>query len=168
MPHPTSASFRHAAAAAALLVSALLACAGGAQARSDGPYVDASAYIRSDEQINAWYAMTRQLRRDFDDICGDTFCEGEYTNIQALRFQCSVHRVSGRLDMCVWSFAASEEIVDPASGKVAVLPRTWQCRTPIEAGTTLDGLLAAVQGQSPLYAPLPGGASVFDGLVDCL
>lgn len=168
MPHPMSASFRHAAAAAAIVVSALLAFPGSAHARADGPYVDVSAYIHSDAQIEAWYAMTRQLRRDFDDICGDTFCEGEYTNIEPLRFQCSVHRVSGRIGMCVWSFAASEEVVDPLSGKVAVLPRTWQCRTPIEAGTTLEGLLAAVEGQSPLYASLPGGRSLFDGLVDCL
>ncbi|PJK00751.1 hypothetical protein CO641_01900 [Lysobacteraceae bacterium NML91-0213] len=155
-------------AAAAVLVAGLLAGPDAVRAQAHGPYVDVSAYISSDEDIDAWYGMTWQLRRDFDDICGDTFCEGEYTNIESLRFQFSVHRVSGRLGMCVWSFAASDEVVDPASGKVVVRPRTWQCRAPIGAGTTLEELLAAVGEQSPLYAPLPGGRSVFEGLVDCL
>ena len=133
-----------------------------------GPYVDASSYVSGDAQIEAWYGMRRQLRRDFDLICGDTFCEGDYTNIEALRFQCSVHRVSGRIGMCVWSFAASDEVVEPRSGKITVQGRHWQCRTPLAPGTTLEGLLAAVADGSPLYATLPGGRSIYDGLVDCL
>ncbi|MDH5823855.1 hypothetical protein QFW77_12795 [Luteimonas sp. RD2P54] len=159
-----------AACGAILFATTLQVHAGGAHdARQDGPYVDASAYIQGDDQINAWYGMTWQLKRDFDDICGDTFCEGEYTNIEPLRFSCSVHRVSGRIGMCLWSFAASDEHLDPTTGKIAVRVPAWRCRTSLGPLATLEDLLAAVEGQPPLYAPLPGGqGSIFDGLIDCL
>lgn len=156
----------------AVLVAALLSAAAGwspAPVLAAGPYVDASAYVSGEAQIEAWYGMTRQLKRDFDLICGDTFCEGEYTNIEALSYRCSVHRVSGRIGMCAWTFAASREDVDPATGKLAVRPQSWTCRTRLVPGTTLEALLAAVDGRSPLYAPLPGGAApIYEGLIGCL
>ncbi|WP_149196050.1 hypothetical protein [Luteimonas suaedae] len=164
--------FFPAAACCALLLAAAIplharasthAVVGAAQ------YVDASAYIHGDEQINAWYGMTWQLKRDFDDICGDTFCEGEYSNIEALRYRCSVHQVSGRIGMCLWMFAASHEEIEPVTGKIGVDKAFWQCRTPLAPGTTLEELLAAVAGQSPLYAELPSGqGSIYQGLIDCL
>lgn len=155
--------------ATAMAVAASMAVAVDARAQASGPYVDASAYISGDAQINAWYDMTWQLARDFDWICGDTFCEGEFSNIQALRFACSVHAVSGRIGMCAWSFAASDEHIDPGSGKLAIDIRGWRCLAPLVPGTTLEALLASVEGVSPLYAPLPGTQrSIYDGLVDCL
>ncbi|NZA26264.1 hypothetical protein H0E84_07680 [Luteimonas sp. SJ-92] len=173
MATPRSMRFSGRLAAAAcgaiLLASTLQIAAAAAKPAYAGPYVDASAYIHGEDQINAWYGMTWQLKRDFDDICGDTFCEGEYTNTEALRFSCSVHRTSGRIGMCLWVFAASDERIEPSTGKVVAQTQAWHCRTPLAPGTTLEELLAAVQGRSPLYAPLPGGrGSIFDGLVDCL
>lgn len=168
-----SRTFRFPAAACCAL---LLAASIPFHAQSSTPvvvgaaqYVDVSAYIQGDDQINAWYGMTWQLKRDFDDICGDTFCEGEYSNIEALRYRCSVHQVSGRIGMCLWMFAASHEEIEPATGKIGVEQAFWRCRTPLAPGTTLEELLAAVDGQSPLYAALPGGqGSIYEGLIDCL
>lgn len=151
----------------------MLAAAGPLQVQAApaeaGPYVDASAYVQGEAQIEAWYAMLQALRRDFSQICGDTFCEGEYSNIEPLRFRCSVHSESGRIGACLWVFAASEEEIDPATGEIQVRPKFWRCRAPLAPHTTIEELLSAVAGQSPLYAPLPGsGRSVYDGLADCL
>lgn len=134
-----------------------------------GPYVDSSAYLRSDAHIDAWYGMTWALKRNFDQICGDTFCEGEYSNIESLRYRCSVHQVSGRIGSCVWVLAASNEEVEPATGKIGVQEGFWHCRTPLVRHTTIEELLTALAGDQPLYAALPGSdRSIFDGLIDCL
>lgn len=134
-----------------------------------GPYADTSAYLRSDAHIEAWYGMTRALKRGFDEICGDTFCEGEFSNIESLRYRCSVHRSTGRIGTCVWIFAASNEQIEPITGRIVVQQGFWQCRTPLAPRTTIEELLAALAGDAPLYAPLPGSdRSVFDSLIDCL
>lgn len=153
-----------------MLATGLLACLPlGPAAAADPGYGDATEFFHSDAQYEAWFELTRGLRRDFDWICGDTFCEGEYTNIQPLRFRCSVHRGSGRIGMCVWTFAASHEEIAQATGRIGVQRAFWQCRTPLAAGTTIDQLLAALAVDEPLYAPLPGlPHSVMDGLIDCL
>lgn len=149
------------------LLASLLPVAPAAAAEPG--YGDATDYFESDAQYEAWFALTRDLRRDFDWICGDTFCEGEYTNIQPLRFRCSVQRGSGRIGTCLWTFAASHEEIAQATGRIGVQRAFWQCRTPLAAGTTIDQLLVALAVDEPLYAPLPGlQHSVMDGLIDCL
>ena len=153
---------------AMLLCTALAPARAGAGLRP-GNFVDASAYLQTDAAIDAWFTLRYQLRQNFDDICGDTFCEGEYSNIESLRYVCSVHRLSGRIGSCAWSFAASDESIDPGTGRIAARHPAWLCRSPIEPGTTIEALLAALQGEEPLYASLPGSdVSLFDGLVDCL
>lgn len=168
---PAFAAPMLAAACAALVLAATSPshAAGPAPSR-EGSYVDAPTYVRGDDdRVEAWYGLTRALKQGFDQICGDTFCEGEFTNIQSLAYRCSVHATSGRIGMCAWVFAASDEAVDPASGKIAVRPQSWACATPLAPGTTLEELLDTLAGEDPLYAPLPrSDTSVFDGLVDCL
>ena len=132
-------------------------------------YGEATGYFQTDAQYEAWFNLTRGLRRDFDWICGDTFCEGEYSNIQSLRYTCSVHRASGRIGMCTWVFAASHEEIAQATGRIGVQRAFWQCRTPLAPGTTIDQLLEALAVDEPLYALLPGTQrSIMDGLIDCL
>ena len=132
-------------------------------------YVDAASYLSSDAEIEAWYRLRQRLRVQFDDICGDTFCEGDYSNIESLRFTCSVDRASGRIGQCVWVFAGSQEYIDPIGGRVQVEARSWRCKAPLAQGTRMEALLFALAGESPLYAALPGTqGSVYDGLVECL
>ena len=132
-------------------------------------YGDATEYFQTDAQYETWFDLTRALRRDFDWICGDTFCEGDYSNIQPLRYRCSVHRASGRIGMCTWVFAASHEEIAQATGRIGVQRAFWQCATPLAAGTTIDQMLDALAVDEPLYALLPGtGRSIMDGLIDCL
>ncbi|PCC72259.1 hypothetical protein SAMN02745121_01459 [Nannocystis exedens] len=152
-------------ACCALLLAASLAFAASAASL----YVDAAEALQDEAQRDAWYSLLARLKRDFDDICGDTFCEGEYSNIEPLRYLCSVDRVNGRIGTCVWLFAASDEQIDPATGEILEQPKFWRCPTPLAPDTTIDALLSAVAGPSPLYAPLPGtDRSIYDGLVDCL
>lgn len=153
-----------------VLAAAFMASA--TQAAQNGPaghYVEAGAALRTDAEVEAWYGMAIQLRSHFDEICGDTFCEGDYSNLQPLRFQCSVEARSRRIGVCIWSFAGSQESVDPATGHIAVQPGFWQCRMPLAPRTTLDRLLVALNVPQPLYAALPGAErTVLDGLIDCL
>lgn len=147
-----------------------LACAGqDAHASAAGQYVEAGAALRTDAEVEAWYGATMQLRRHFDEICGDTFCEGDYSNLQPLRFQCSVEAHSRLVGACMWSFAGSQESIDPATGRITVQPGFWQCRVPLMPQTTLDRLLSALDDPQPLYARLPGTErTILDGLIDCL
>ncbi|WP_141617900.1 hypothetical protein [Myxococcus sp. AB036A] len=132
-------------------------------------YVDVSSYLTSEADIEAWYQLRASLKQNFDDICGDTFCEGEYSNIESLRFRCSVNALTGRLGQCVWVFAASNEEVDPATGAVTVDARTWACQAPVAPRTTIQEFLTALAGTSPLYATLPRTqTTLYEGLGNCL
>lgn len=134
-------------------------------------YVDARHYP-DESGWDRFNALARRLTGDFDYICGDTFCEGDYTNIQSLRFRCSVERATGMMGECIWTLAGSYEEVDPDSGRVQVDARTWQCKAPLLPGTPIENFYAALEGSRPLdtiRAPLPGTEhSIYDGLADCL
>ena len=152
-----------------LVAWAPLAAPAATRGEDASQYVDASDYVQGETQIDAWLSLLSALKRDFDEICGDTFCEGDYSNIESLRYRCSVEQASGRIGTCVWIFAASDEEIDLATGEIVVMPKFWRCPTPLAPGTTLGALLAALAGHSPLYAPLPGSdRSIYDGLIDCL
>jgi hypothetical protein len=141
----------------------------GASILPGAEYIDVSAYLTDAADIDAWYTMIYNLKQNFDYICGDTFCEGDYTNIESLRYRCSVERLTGTIGRCVWVFAASNEEVSPSTGKIIVDVRAWRCRSPIVRGTSIHDLLSALAGPSPLYATLPEtDQSLYDGLVNCL
>lgn len=152
----------------ALLFAGVLA-AHPAAAQAAPEYGDVYAYFTLDAQYEAWYTLTTQLRRNFDDVCGDTFCEGDYANLQSLGYRCSVELSTGRIGRCLWLFAGSYEEIDPATGRFTVHKAFWRCRTPLAPHTTIDALLAALAEDDPLREPLPGSsATIYDGLVDCL
>ncbi|MBN8470687.1 hypothetical protein JYJ95_29635 [Corallococcus exiguus] len=138
-------------------------------ARPLSSYVDATSYLSSQPEYLSWLELRSNLKDNFDDICGDTFCEGDYSNIQSLRFQCSVNSGTGVIGQCVWVFAASNEELNPSTGEFSVQTQTWTCQSPLASGTTMASLLTALSGTSPLYATLPGtSTTIYDGLVDCL
>ena len=68
----------------------------------DFPGIDASE----------WYSMIRALDHQFDQECGDTFCEGDWTNIVPLTLSCSVSSKAGSVRDCVYTFAAVDAQVD--------------------------------------------------------
>ncbi|WP_244880176.1 hypothetical protein [Stenotrophomonas rhizophila] len=139
------------------------------RAASAARYVDARDYPGQGQGGTRFRALEQALVRGFDDVCGDTFCEGEYYNLQAMRLRCSVHAASGRVGECRWTFAGSNMDVDAATGAVTVDARDWACRLPLAAQTPLPRLLATLQGPEAIDTVLPGTATtVYEGLTTCL
>ena len=156
----------------ALRMAALCGSMGLAFAVQAGPtYVDARLFPSQAAGWDRFLAVEKALVRGFDDVCGDTFCEGEYSNLQAMRLRCSVHRGSGVLAGCVWTFAGSTAWVK-GDGRIDVDLRSFTCPLPLAAGTRLEDFLRAMEAVPPASAidtPLPGTAlSVYDGLTECL
>ncbi len=136
---------------------------------TEGPYADA-ADLLADEDVGPWYAMVSGLRQSFDDACGDSFCEGEYTNITPIRFRCSMHTETGRLDTCAWVFAASQN-ERSKKGFHTVEQASYVCTFPVDAtpGELAAALDPDASGPSPLDRPLPGSAATLnERLIDCL
>lgn len=147
----------------------LACCTAVATGHAAGPYVDARVYPTQSEGWERFRAVEAQLVRGFDDICGDTFCEGEYHNLQALRFRCSVEAATGRVGECLWTFTGSTARVDTATGRIAVDARTWACRAPLQDDTLLPVLLQTLEAGEALHVALPGTSdSIYDGLTECL
>lgn len=115
---------------------------------------------------DAWIGIRNELRQEFDDVCGDTFCEGDYTNLTPLTFTCSVTSKLGKIKDCVWTFAASQTEVDPGTAAIAVDAPTYQCH--IHPMTTAKQLIALLAGKfDAIHIPLPGTTSIYDALGDC-
>ena len=132
-------------------------------------YVDMHSYLPTWQERDAWLDVLYQLKLNFDDVCGDTFCEGEYPNLEALRYTCSANTTTGEVGECRFVFAASSEEVDPDTGKVRASVHQWQCASPLAPHTDARQLAAVLQGSRPLWATLPGtNSTLYDGLVDCL
>ena len=156
---------------ALLLMIGLLSCLAGQPAHAQDRYVDARLYP---DQASGWErfrSVERALVAGFDDVCGDTFCEGEYYNLQAMRLRCSVERASGQVAGCMWTFAGSNTSV-LGDGRIDVDLRSYACALPLAAGTPLESLLQAWEAVPPresIDVALPGTTtSVYDGLTDCL
>lgn len=139
-----------------------------AQAQPAG-FVDLESYWRNDQQYNAWFNLLDRTRHDFDDICGDTFCEGDYSNIQSLGLSCSARQSDGVLGQCSWNFAGSYQDVDADTGQVNTHFATWACRSPLAVGTTAEQLIKVLDVAHPLYQALPAtDQSLYDGLAQCI
>ena len=113
----------------------------------------------------AWSNTQHTLAQKFADVCGDTFCEGDYSDISALRLACSVNRNTKRVSRCTWSFAALDLSVDTRGSIVA---RTTTKKCNIEIGASATAFASALAGGDPLNAALPGKTtSIYDALVGC-
>lgn len=126
-------------------------------------YVDIGQFVK-DADFEAWIGARRALERGFDQICGDTFCGGDYSNLYSLGFTCSVSSKIGKVRECSWTFAASQEQVDARTGAIASSVAFFDCR--VKPTGTAKGLVAAF-GADPLHAKLPGMGSIYDTLGEC-
>lgn len=124
----------------------------------------AASVVVTDDAM--WRAAQAKLREGFNDVCGDTFCEGDYADIEALRISCAVDNDTDRLAGCQWTFAMADTHVT-SRGKLAVTSETRTCAIPVNAKVT--DFLTALAVSDPLDAPLPGGApAIYESLIDCL
>jgi len=163
---------------AVTLALSLAACGGAQPAAGDGESdLTAAAYQDADELISSsggdldrWRGLKAQLETDFNDVCGDTFCEGDYSNLRPLSLRCSVTLKTGALKSCKYVFAGSYEEITGSTGTVKVTARTFSCAftTTATPKALMDALLSA--GSTPaLRRVLPGNTkSIYDSLVGCL
>src|SRR3954447_24411774 len=104
-----------------LLACVLLATGCLAQGGTDGgeeseqdvsstTYVDILDFSKTDQ--GQWYDSIHSLNAQFDQICGDTFCEGDWSNLTPLTFGCSVSSKLGSVKDCAWTFSAADVYVD--------------------------------------------------------
>jgi hypothetical protein len=116
---------------------------------------------------SGWYDLVRKLNSEFDDVCGDTFCEGDFSNITPLTFSCSVSSKLGSVKDCAWTFAASQAGVDSTSAAISVDAPTYECH--VHPKTTAPKLIALLAGSADaIHETLPGTTgSIYDSLSDC-
>jgi hypothetical protein len=141
----------------------------GAELQARPAYRDVEEVIDNETDQNRWFELKRRLKEGFDDVCGDTFCEGDFTNLESLSFRCSVSTRTGQLKSCLWLFAGSYETVTASTGNVRPVARFFPCRVAVPA--TPVGLMDALldPAESPLQRPLPGtSATLYDTLIGCL
>lgn len=129
-------------------------------------YVDLVDFPGMDQ--DAFYGLRDKLAGAFNDVCGDTFCEGDYSNLTPIGFACSVTSKVGNVHDCAWTFAGSIEAVDPTTSAISVDAPSFQCH--FTAKTTGPKLVALLNASSdPLNAALPGETTtIYDTLLDCL
>lgn len=133
---------------------------------SPPPAQTASFYVELAEHDDSFYSKRRELADAFDNECGDTFCEGDFSNITALRLACVVNQNTKRVSRCGWSFAGANTSVD-ARGRINA--DTFSKRCDFTVGATATQLSTALSGDDPLHAPLPGKTtSIHDALIGCL
>jgi hypothetical protein len=142
-----------------------------AELRAEGPgFKDVEETFTNEVEQERWFELKRALRRDFDDICGDTFCEGDFSNLAAMSLRCSVSTRTGLLKSCLWLFAGSYETVTASTGSVRPVAKFFRCTLPVQGppAALMDALLAPA-ARGPLWQPLPGsGRAIYDVLGDCL
>lgn len=158
---------------AALVAVPLVFTACATTGNDDGAFESESSSTRYVNMVDFakidaldWIEATASLAHQFDDICGDTFCEGEYSNLQPLTLACSVSSKAGNIKDCAWTFAASQLEVDSRTANFVINAPTFECH--LQMKTTAQKLLATLNGSSAsLYEPLPGAPSIYDQLGDC-
>jgi hypothetical protein len=133
-------------------------------------YVEASDYYRSDAYRAEWEKAKAALKFGFDQVCGDTFCGGDYGNMQSLAFVCSVTRSSGNIKECAWLFTGSYAL-PTKTGAMPVSEKSWRCEVPVKG--TVSQLMSVINATNVtddvLHRALPGGsATAYDALLNCL
>lgn len=121
--------------------------------------------VDSDQGL-AWSGIERSLAKSFDDACGDTFCEGDYSDITLVDFSCAARATTGRVRACRATFGMAATNVT-SRGALSTDTRTRTCDVTINAPRA--ELVSALRGADPLRANLPGrSSSIYDALVGCL
>lgn len=133
--------------------------------------VEEWANEHGDDAWQTWIGIINTLKQDFDDICGDTFCEGDYSNLEPLRLRCSLNQATGVLKNCTYVFAGSYETVNPTTGTIRVNAKTFSCHISVTGMALKDfeATLTAAGATPPLQRPLPGKTtSIYDALGGCI
>lgn len=133
-------------------------------------YVSADDYYATATNRAKWAAAYAALKQGFDNICGDTYCSSDYSDLWSMQLVCSITKSDGNVKSCVWAFAGSYSTVK-TSGALDVVSQAWQC--PVAVKGTLSQLITTLTSTTdttdPIQRPLPGvTTSAYDSLGGCL
>ncbi len=125
--------------------------------------------VTDTDSADGLYDLQGKLAAEFAETCGDTFCEGEYSNLTPLGLQCSVTSKRGDIHDCAWTFGASQFLVNPTAATLEINAPTFTCHFAPKTSTTAAKLFALLDGaDSAIDTVLPGSStSIYDSLVDC-
>jgi len=90
-------------------------------------YVDILDFWKTPVAQGQWLDARRKIDAEFGNVCGDTFCGGDYSNLTSLGFTCGVSSKAGSIRDCVWTFTGSAEVVDPTTSALVTSVPSWQC-----------------------------------------
>jgi len=117
------------------------------------------------EELATWAQVRTGLDNAFDDVCGDTFCGGDWSNLEPLDLSCSASTKRRQIRECVWTFGASQELVD-AGGSIAASIPIFTCRFAPKGAA--HHLVRALAAGDPLRALLPySDESLYDVIGGC-
>jgi len=132
-------------------------------------YVDASAYYATAANQAKWTAAYAELKSGFDNVCGDTFCSSDYSDLWSMQLACAITKSTGNVKGCTWAFAGSFATV-AASGELEITSQSWQC--PLAVKGTISQMIAALTSTTDtndgVHRVLPGGAIAYDSIAGCL
>jgi hypothetical protein len=158
-----------------LLILALVIGVGCATTGDDPSQVDeqgvgSTQYLDildfSGTNVDAWIGVRLELDREFNNLCGDTFCGGDYSNLTPLRLTCAVSSKAGKIKDCAWTFAGSLASVGSKTAAIAVDAPTFECH--IQPKTTVAHLVTLLSGSTDaIHLALPGTTSIYDALGEC-
>lgn len=134
-----------------------------------GLHVDLIDYPRPEANWNRGFELEAALARQFNALCADTWCEGDYSNYRVMEFRCAVLAHRGTVQRCVWVLAASELAVQADTGRVQVDNGRWTCLVELQPGVPVEAFFASLEAPDGLMASLPGlDRGLFEVLPDCL
>ncbi|MGH7280083.1 MAG: hypothetical protein ACRELY_01045 [Polyangiaceae bacterium] len=153
-----------------------IGCSSTDEAQVDDSTADVTGtvYANLDEVLGGadlgnWLAMRGKLRSDFDLVCGDTFCDGDFSNFTTIGLDCTASKNTKKMSQCVWTFAGSLEYVSGYSGKVTSDIPVITCTIPVK-GLASD-FVKALQAAAPnpaIQSVVPGGTkSYYDYVSSC-
>lgn len=138
-------------------------------ATARGLHVDLIDYPGPEANWERAYALEAALTREFNALCADTWCEGDYSNYRVMEFRCAVLAHRGTVQRCVWVIAASELRVQAGTGQLEVDNGRWTCRLALQPGIPVEDFHASLEAPGGLTGPLPGlDHGLFEVLPDCL
>ena len=101
-------------------------------------------------------ATIRAINQQFADICGDTFCAGDFSNLTPLDFTCTVRITDHQVTGCLWTFAGTYTEIDAHTGAMRPHTHDYHCNL------TLTGSPADLP--TFLRTASQSGGSGYDGL----
>jgi hypothetical protein len=133
-------------------------------------HVDAVNWPASEAGLDRFVKLEEHLSGAFANVCGDTFCEGDYGNLRPMQLMCSVDTTKGTMKQCLWTFAGSTAQVNGKSGAVQVNAKLFKCKLALAKDTPVESFYETLMAaKDPLEVKLPmTRKTIYEGLLGCL